>query len=253
MPERDWPHRMRDVVRLTGLPAPTLHFYAAAGLLPGVKKLGRTQARYPAATVERVRWIRALQHELGLPLRAIKAILDRDGEVPLSQVRTRIALGELMPRHGTLPAPEATPFAVSARDRSTLSRLGLIGRRGGPRDHAPRDDARLLRLVASLQAAGFTPENGLEVKQLAFFREAVRALVRTELRHALGMVRKRSGLSRTTETLMRSLPALNELVALMHHRLMLEEFQSWRILAEEARSAQPASRSARAHGGRGRR
>lgn len=253
MLERDWPHRMRDLVRLTGLPAPTLHFYAAAGLLPGAQKLGRTQARYPAATVERVRWIRALQHELGLPLRALKAILDRDGEVPLSQVRTRIALGELMPRHGTLPSPEATPFAVSARDRATLARLGLIGRRGRHHDPAPRDDARLLGLVATLQAAGFTPDNGLEVKQLAAFQEAVRALVRTELRHALGLVQKRVGLAATTETLMRALPALNELVALLHHRVMLEEFQSWRTLAAEARSGRPASRPARAAGRTGRR
>ncbi|OGK81774.1 MAG: hypothetical protein A2X52_14570 [Candidatus Rokubacteria bacterium GWC2_70_16] len=240
---------MRDLVQLTGLPAPTLHFYAAAGLLPAAQKLGRTQALYPAATVERVRWIRALQQELGLPLRAIKAILDREGQVPVPQVRTRIALGELIARHGTAPVAAATPFQVSAADRATLARLGLIGRRsrrdGGK---GSPDDARLLGLLATLQAAGFTPDNGLEVKQLAAFREAVRSLVRTELRHALGLVLKRMGPARTTDMLMQSLPALDELVAFFHHRMLLEEFQSWRALAAEARApkhAAPARRAAR--------
>ena len=257
MPERPWPHRMRDLVRLTGLPAPTLHFYASTGLLPPAQKLGRTQARYPAATVERVRWIRTLQHELGLPLRAIKTILERDGQVPVSQVRTRIALGELIARHGTVPAPAATAFEVSAADRATLERLGLIGRdngrrlgRGGRTDST--GDARLLSLRATLQAAGFTPENGGEVTRLAAYREAVRAFVRTEQRHALGLVLKRLGPARTSELIMRCLPALGELLALLHHRVWLEELQSWSALAAEARALQPAATATGRRGGRGR-
>ena len=49
-----YPLRMRDLVRLTGASAATIHFYAQQGLLPPSQKTAGNQARYPESTVRRV-------------------------------------------------------------------------------------------------------------------------------------------------------------------------------------------------------
>ena len=54
------------------------------------------------------------------------------------------------------------------------------------------------------------------------------------------------------ELIMRCLPALGELLALLHHRVWLEELQSWSALAAEARALQPAATATGRRGGRGR-
>src|ERR1700737_2110269 len=90
------PHRMRDLVRLTALPAPTIHFYAAQGLLPPALKTAGNQALYADHTARRVVWIRTLQQDLHLPLKTIRWVLDRWGELPVDEIRALQALGSLM-------------------------------------------------------------------------------------------------------------------------------------------------------------
>src|SRR5258708_39813261 len=88
-----FPHRMRDLVRLAGTPAPTSHFYLQQGLLPQPRKTAGNQALYAEQTVGRVLWIRSLQAEMHLPLRSIRWVLDEYGELPISEIRALQALG----------------------------------------------------------------------------------------------------------------------------------------------------------------
>src|SRR5690349_11544156 len=67
--------RMRDLVRATGLPRETIHFYLAQGLLPKPVKTGRNTAVYGPEHLERLQRIKDLQEKHFLPLRAIKAVL----------------------------------------------------------------------------------------------------------------------------------------------------------------------------------
>ena len=69
-------YRMRDLCALTGLSRQAIHFYIQQGLLPPGHKTGRNTAFYGPEHVERVNVIRRLQHELFLPLKAIRALLD---------------------------------------------------------------------------------------------------------------------------------------------------------------------------------
>ena len=68
--------RMRDLVRESGLPRETIHFYMQQGLLPKALKTGRNTALYTQEHLERLRRIRELQERQFLPLKAIRAILD---------------------------------------------------------------------------------------------------------------------------------------------------------------------------------
>src|SRR5215472_12589240 len=92
----EFPYRMRDLVRLTGVSAPTIHFDAQQGLLPEAQKTAGNQACYPESTVGRLLWIRAMQSELRLSLRGIGTILDRWGELPLDEMRALQTLGGLL-------------------------------------------------------------------------------------------------------------------------------------------------------------
>src|SRR5437762_567357 len=67
--------RMRDLVRESGLPRETIHFYLSEGLLPPGTKTGRNTAFYGAQHLERLRKIRDLRERQFLPLKAIAAIL----------------------------------------------------------------------------------------------------------------------------------------------------------------------------------
>src|SRR5438309_5305252 len=100
-----FPYRMRDLVRLTGISAPTIHFYALQGLLPAPRKTAGNQARYSDETARRLRWIRSLQ-ELRLPLRTIKSILERHGELPVEEVEALQALGTLLEEPDPLASRE---------------------------------------------------------------------------------------------------------------------------------------------------
>jgi len=127
-----YPHRMRDLVRLTGTPAPTIHFHLQQGLLPAARKTAGNQALYSEETVRRVLWIRSLQAELHLPLRSIRWLLEQHGELPITEIRALQALGSLLDE----PDPEATAEELAAAeeadpgDLAALRRLGLVGAEG---------------------------------------------------------------------------------------------------------------------------
>jgi MerR family transcriptional regulator, redox-sensitive transcriptional activator SoxR len=71
-----------ELARRSGVPVSTLHFYEAQGLISSRRTPGN-QRRYPRAVLRRVAFIRASQG-VGIPLRQIKAALDRlpDGRTP---------------------------------------------------------------------------------------------------------------------------------------------------------------------------
>jgi DNA-binding transcriptional MerR regulator len=164
--------RMRDLVNRTGVSAPTIHFYGQQGLLPSARKTAGNQARYPDATLSRVLWVRAVQAELRLSLRSIRSILERQGEIPVEEIRALQALGSLV--EDPKPAAAAADLAsvterLGAADVATLTELGLIAETGA----VSSSDLRLLELVAAMRGAGFTEEAGFHVESIAVYRDSV--------------------------------------------------------------------------------
>ena len=124
-----FPYRMRDLVRLTGVGAPTIHFYAQQGLLPAPRKTAGNQAAYPESTVERLRWIRSLQTELRLSLRSIGSTLQRWGQLPVEEIRALQAVGRLLDAPDPAASRDelaAVRLRLHAGDFDALVRLGLV-------------------------------------------------------------------------------------------------------------------------------
>jgi DNA-binding transcriptional MerR regulator len=216
---------MRDLVRLTGVSAPTIHFYAQQGLLPAAVKTADNQARYSDATVHRLRWIRSLQ-ELRLSLRSIHAILDRHGELPVDEVGALQALGTLLDEPDPLASGEELARireGVDARDLDALSRLGLVHASG----QLSSSDLRLIELVAAIRGAGFTEQAGFSIDNLALYRDAVEELVNSELARIIEPVLARHDAETLRDLVLRGLPLADQLLSLLHRQAVQKELRRW--------------------------
>ncbi|HEV7677978.1 MAG TPA: MerR family transcriptional regulator [Candidatus Dormibacteraeota bacterium] len=228
------PLRMGDLVRQTGVSAATIQFYGASGLLPPTSKRGRTSVRYGVDAVARIRWVRAVQQELRLSLRSIRSVLENLGEIPVAELRTRLALGNALDSAYDVGAA-AGDVGVTAEQEAEiaahLERLGLIESvpPGAPRRAA---DRRLIELEAAMQAAGFTEANGFTWDQLLLYRDAMRAVVREETRRFVAAGR-RLGPQRAGAIVERGLPVIDELLRFFHAQAVLEGVDGWRrIIAD---------------------
>jgi DNA-binding transcriptional MerR regulator len=224
MDEDAFPLRMRDLVRLTGVPAPTVHFYAQLGLLPAARKTAGNQARYPESTVHRITWIRTVQQELRLSLRAIGGVLERWGQRPIEELRTLNTLGTLLEEADPTASAEdcvSLTAAIPAEDLDTLRRLRLIRADGPP----TTSDLRLLDLVAAGRSAGFTAEAGFSMENIALYRDAVEQLVQDEIARVVAPVLGRHDPQTLRDLIHRGLPIVDQLLALLHRRAVQEELQ----------------------------
>lgn len=234
--------RMRDLVRESGLPRETIHFYRLQGLLPEPVKTGRNTALYTQGHVERLRRIRELQERQFLPLKAIRAILedtDEDGFTPeqgdlVRQVRATLAGWTRAQQRPTVAVAGFVPARVSRRELRELAGAGLVTLRAGKDGgRVSEDDAVILECWAQFKAAGLGPEQGLGPAELRLYDEAMERLVAREARMAL---RTRAGapaeeLSRIVEQIG---PVIERLLGAMHRKRLR------RFLAEAGGDATPA-------------
>jgi DNA-binding transcriptional MerR regulator len=219
-----YPLRMRDLVRLTGVSAATIHFYAQQGLLPPSRKTAGNQARYPESTAPRIAWIRSVQQELRLSLRAIAGVLGRWGELHLDELRTLQMAGRLLEEPD--PVASAEEFAahtdcLTDEDVDTLRRLRMISVEGPP----TASDLRFLDLVVAGRRAGFTPEGGFSLENLALYRDAVERIVQEEIARVVGPVLGRYDPQTLRDLVTRGLPIVDQMLALLHRRAVQDEMQ----------------------------
>jgi len=126
--------RMRDLVRESGLPRETIHFYKLQGLLPAPIKTGRNTALYTRVHLDRLRHIRELQERQFLPLKAIRAVLDEsadEGFTPeqedlVRQVRATLGGWVHAQQSPTVPVADFVPSRVPRKELRALVEAGLL-------------------------------------------------------------------------------------------------------------------------------
>jgi DNA-binding transcriptional MerR regulator len=158
---------MRDLVRESGLPRETIHFYKLQGLLPEPVKTGRNTALYTQEHVERLHRIRELQERQFLPLKAIRAILEdtyEEGFTPdqedlVRQVRASLAGWTGAQQRPSVPVADLVPGRVSRRELRELVDAGLVAVHGsGSGARVSEDDAVILECWAQFKEAGLGPD-----------------------------------------------------------------------------------------------
>jgi DNA-binding transcriptional MerR regulator len=189
-----WPYKMADLSRLTGMPRQAIHFYIQQGLVPPGHKTGRNTARYGELHVERIRVVKELQAERFMPLKAIRAVLDgRDDEFTpaqrslLVEVKQRLA-GSLAKARDDGKRLDAdlllSQCGLDRKDLSDMVGTGVVEVQRGPRGErlVSTDDAWAFELLGQVRRAGFTRKLGFDAKLLRIYSDAVSALVEQETR-----------------------------------------------------------------------
>ena len=217
--------RMRDVVRETGLPRETIHFYLAEGLLPRPRKTGRNTAFYSSEHVRRAQLIKGIQEKHFLPLRAIRALLENEDDASLSaaqrsliselrarlgpsasaQHRQRVLLAEILKQEG-IPKKEIGEFC----DRGVIAIEGAGGKAS-----VSAEDAELLRAWTRLKAIGISPERGFMPRDLEFVEEAVSRLVRREIELFTERYASLGG-DEAARVATEAVPILNQIISIVH-------------------------------------
>jgi len=231
-PPADGRLRMRDLVRESGLPRETIHFYKLQGLLPAPIKTGRNTALYTHEHLERLRRIRELQERQFLPLRAIRAILDESADEGLTpeqedlvrRVRGTLAGWTTAQQRPTVAVSDFVPDRVTRRELREFIDAGLITVHGSGSTLA-EDDAVILECWAQFKEAGFGPAQGVSPADVRLYDDVMEQLVKREARMALTAYAGATAeeVSRVVEQVG---PVIGRLLAAMHRkrlRLFLAE------------------------------
>jgi DNA-binding transcriptional MerR regulator len=246
--------RMRDVVRETGLPRETIHFYVAEGLLPRAEKTGRNTALYSWEHVRRARLIKSVQEKHFLPLRAIRALLEDADDGSLSAEQQSL-IKELRARLGPSAATQhrqqvllmdiRKQEGISKKEIEEFCNRGMIAIEGTSRKPCvSREDAELLHAWARLKAVGISPERGFLPRDLEIIEEAISRLVRRELEFFTERYASVGG-DEAARVVTEAVPILNQIISIVHWKKI------WSFFAEfsekNAVSRQPhANRNRRA-------
>jgi DNA-binding transcriptional MerR regulator len=217
----DKPLRMRDLVRLTGLPRETIHFYLTQGLLPKPVKTGRNTAVYDHEHLDRLQRIKDLQERHFLPLRAIKAVLEEgtggafsdEQQAMLRRVRASQMPSSSRGASQDVALTDLVPSKISRADFDELKRLGLVDVKGRGRDAAvSSDDARILECWAAVGKLLEPDVQAMTPDVLATYGDAMDSLVEREARV---LTRRYSHLSgeRAAELIEASEPVVLQLLA----------------------------------------
>jgi DNA-binding transcriptional MerR regulator len=179
--------RISELVKKTGVPKETIHFYIREGLLRKPRKSGSNAADYTGAYVDRILLIKELRDSFFLPIPEIKKILKQaKKQSPSDQAVSdlhnkyfrpleRLLSTELV---GTDAFREAT--GLGRKWLAIMQDWGVITH--GVRDREPvysRDDVIIGRLMVDMDRLGFGPKDGYDPEELKRIADFIRDFVRS--------------------------------------------------------------------------
>jgi DNA-binding transcriptional MerR regulator len=206
--ERNGMLKMRELAEASGVSAGTIKHYLREGLLPEPVKTSRNMAWYPPEFVERIQLIKELQERRFMPLRAIKGLLDLEGEA------TRISAAELKRRY-------KVPQEVLDR----LAELEVIS--PNSRGYGA-SDVRIVEAISRFRAGGYDERIGFTVYDTLRYKSALEDLVRQEVAVVMERLAGEVPPDRVVEMLESGAQPLQDLIAALHTKLMVAELERHR-------------------------
>ena len=180
---------MSELAERSGVSAGTIKHYLREGLLGGgdeVVRTSRNMAYYPPSFVEQIKLIKRLQEERFMPLRAIRAVMERGPEhaaalVELEDRDPRARARRRRPASGSAPprCAGATRFPQNVLDR--LAELEVLTPNSRGYD---ADDVQIIDAMSRFRAGGYDEALGFTVFDTLRYREALGAARRRGGPHA---------------------------------------------------------------------
>jgi DNA-binding transcriptional MerR regulator len=219
--------RMRDLVRVSGFPRATIHFYQQQGLLPEPLRKVRNSATYGPEHLDRLSRIRELRDQQFLPLRAIKAIFEGVPEQEFTPQQERLlhSMREALPRDTTEERAatellEVVAATVPENEVEALRAAGLIAP-AETSSEVSADDAEILLAWAELKRIGIGPQRGFEATDIGIFDRAMARLVAQEFSLFIPRFADLSGAD-AVDVVKRAIPILERLLAATHRKKVRE-------------------------------
>lgn len=178
--------KISQLVKRTGVPKETIHFYIREGLLRKPRKSGVNSAEYNERYVDQIQLIKDLRDNHYLPIPEIKKIIkDFRKQSPSDQAVSQF--------HSRFSRPTDRFFANEIKGRDEFCQKTGLGKKwlvkaeewgvinpdileNGDRLYSP-DDVAIGRLMVDMDRLGFGPKDGFDPEDLRYIGEFVRKYV----------------------------------------------------------------------------
>jgi len=204
--------KMAELAEASGVSAGTIKHYLREGLLPEPVKTSRNMAWYPPEFVERIQLIKELQERRFMPLKAIKGLLDLEGEA------TSISAAELKRRYGV-------PQEVLDR----LAELEVIS--PGLRGYGA-SDVRIVEAISRFRAGGYDERIGFTVYDTLRYKRAMEELVKEEVQVIMDRLGGEVDADRAAQLIEKGAEPLRDLISALHTKALVAELRQQRAARE---------------------
>jgi len=178
--------KISQLVKRTGVPKETIHFYIREGLLRKPRKSGVNSAEYNERYVGQIQLIKDLRDNYYLPIPEIKKIVkDFRKQSPSDQAISQF--------HSRFFRPADRLFANEIEGRDAFQQTTGLGKKwlaraeewgiitpdilkGGEVVYSP-DDVAIGKLMVDMDRLGFGPKDGFDPEDLRYIGEFVRKYV----------------------------------------------------------------------------
>jgi len=219
--------KISELAERAEVPVATVRHYLREGLLPEPVKTSRNMAYYPPEFVERIRLVKQLQEERFLPLKVIRALLEREAEPErlraMVELEDRILARALADERERVPAAEVrTRYDVPDDVLDRLAELGVIT----PRDdgYSP-SDVTVIEAIGRFRAGGYDESLGFTVYDTLRYKRALEPLVAEEIAVLRERLAGDVDPERATEIVEAGIRPLNDLIAALHTKLLVAELE----------------------------
>jgi DNA-binding transcriptional MerR regulator len=220
--------KISELAERADVPVATVRHYLREGLLPEPVKTSRNMAYYPPQFVERIRLIKQLQEERFMPLRVIRALLERENAEP-ERLRAMIELEDRILDRALAGERERLPAAeVEARydvPREVLERLAEVAVLTPDEAGYSPSDVRIIEAIGRFRAGGYDESLGFTVYDTLRYKEALEGLVAEEVRVLTERLAGDLDPERALEIVEAGIGPLNELIAALHRKLLVAELE----------------------------
>ena len=206
--ERNGMLKMAELAEASGVSAGTIKPYLREGLLPEPVKTSRNMAYYPPEFVERIQLIKDLQERRFMPLKAIKGILDLEGEA------TRISAAELKRRYGV---PQEVLDRLAELEVITPNSRGYGA-----------SDVRIVEAISRFRAGGYDEKIGFTVYDTLRYKRAMEELVKEEVEVLMERLGGDRDAQRAAQLIEKGAEPLRDLISALHSKALVAELKQQR-------------------------
>ena len=206
--ERNGMLKMAELAEASGVSAGTIKHYLREGLLPEPVKTSRNMAWYPPEFVERIQLIKELQERRFMPLKAIKGLLELEGEA------TRISAAELRRRYGV---PQEVLDRLAELEVITPSSRGY-----------GVSDVRIVEAISRFRAGGYDERIGFTVYDTLRYKRAMEELVKEEVEVIMDRLGGELDADRAAQLVEKGAEPLRDLISALHTKALVAELRQQR-------------------------